>query len=237
MHIITARSFICDNIENTRGFSYRFVDEYDHEETLSASEDDDDESIMDMTKGEEDIDISNATDAPTDDGPTKPETLDDRNRRLAQEMREAFGVLEGLGNHSDMFREHFKRECVIVDVPLLLKTFNSGCTHLSCPGTSKVFHSKMSRGVLTVSWECSEGHLGCWRSSNVLCQKNGQDVYTNSMLMAAGIFISGNNYDKLSLFNEVIGLGFISKTTFNRVQTHFVIPEVMRYWEQMKDEI
>ena len=67
--------------------------------------------------------------------------------------------------------------------------------------------------------------------------KNGQDVYTNSMLMAAAIFISGNNYDKLSLFNEVIGLGFISKTTFNRVQTHFVIPEVMRYWEQMKDEI
>ena len=158
---------------------------------------------------------------PSDDGPTKPETLDDRNRRLAQEIREA--LLEGLGNHSDMF----KRERVIVDVPLLLKTFNSGCTHLSCPGTSKVLHSKMSGGVLTVSWECSEGHLGCWRSSNVLCQKNGQDVYTNSMLMAAGIFISGNSYDKLSPFNEVIGLGFISKTTFNRVQTHFVIREVM----------
>ena len=152
-------------------------------------------------------------------------------------MKEAFAVLDGLGDHGDMFHEHFKRERVIVDVPLLQKAFNSGCTFLSCPVTSKVLHSKMSGGVLTVSWECSEGHLGCWRSSNVVCQKNRQDVFTNSMLMAAGIFISGNNYDKLSLFNEFIGLGFISKTTFNRIQTHFVIPEVMRYWEQMKDEI
>ena len=131
-----------------------------------------------------------------------------------------------------MFDEHFKRDHVIVDVPLLLKTFNSSCTHLSCTGTSKVLNSKMLGSVLTVSWECSEGHLGCWRSSNVLCQKNGYDVYTNSLLMAAGIFISGNNFDKLSLFNDLFGLGFISKTTYNRMQTHFVIPEVTRYWEQ-----
>ena len=136
-----------------------------------------------------------------------------------------------------MFNKHFKIDRVIVDVPLLLKTFNSGCTHLSCPGTSKVLHFRLSGGVLTVPQECSEGHLGCWRSSNVLCQKNRQDVYANSLLMAAGIFTSGNKYDKLSLFNEFFGRGFISKTTYNRMQTHFVIPEVTRYWEQMKNEV
>ena len=141
---------MCGNIENSCGFIHRFLDEYDPEETLSANEDDD-ESILDVTKGEEDMEISNITDAPTDDVPTKPETLHNRNERLAQEMKEIFGALEGLGNHSGMFHEHFKRERVIADVPLLLKTFNSGCTHLSCLGTSKVLHSKMSGGVLTVS--------------------------------------------------------------------------------------
>jgi hypothetical protein len=53
--------------------------------------------------------------------------------------------------------------------------------------------------------------------------------------MAAGIFISGNNYDKLALFCRFLGLGLVSKATYNRMQTHFVIPEVKRYWEQMKD--
>ena len=149
-------------------------------------------------------------------------------------MKEAFSVLERFGNDSDMFDKHFLKNRVIVDVSLLLKTFNSGCTRLSCPGTSKVLNSKMLGGVLTVFWECSEGHLGCWRSSNVLCQKNGYDVYTNSLLMAAGIFIPGNNFDKLSLFNDLFGLGSISKTMYNRMQTHFVIPEVTRYWKQKK---
>lgn len=37
---------------------YRFSDEYDPEETLSASEDD--ENLVDVTKGEEDMDISHA---------------------------------------------------------------------------------------------------------------------------------------------------------------------------------
>lgn len=212
----------------------RFLDEYDPEETLSANED---EHILDLTQGEADMDISIVEDPPASDGPTRPESLNERNERLMQEMKTAFNVLEGLGNHSDMFDTHFKRDRVIVDVPLLLETFNKGCKHLSCPGTSKVKSSKMSGGVLTVSWECSEGHLGCWTSSNILCQKNGRDVHTNSLLMAAGVFMSGNNFNKLSLFNDFLGLGFISKTTYNRMQTHFIIPEVMHYWEQMKDEI
>ena len=51
---------------------------------------------MDVTKGEEDMDISNVEDPPADDGPMYPETLDKRNKRLAQGMKEAFSALEGL---------------------------------------------------------------------------------------------------------------------------------------------
>ncbi|CAB4027301.1 Hypothetical predicted protein [Paramuricea clavata] len=211
-----------------------FSDEYDPEETISATEDED---VVDRKKGEEDMDISNVEDPPTSNGPIKPNSLEERNERLAQEMKNAFSVLERLGNNSDLFGKHFKRDHVIVDVPLLLETFNNGCQHLSCPGASIIQNTNWNGGVLTFSWECSKGHLGYWRSSNVLCQKNGRDVYTNSLLMAAGVFISGNNFDKLSLFNDFFGPGFISKTTYNRMQTHFVIPEITRYWEQMKNEI
>jgi hypothetical protein len=141
--------------------------------------------------------------------PQKAESLQERNERLAEEMQNAFNVLAGLGNHNKMCSEHFQRDCVVVDVPLLLKVFNSGCQCLSCSGTSQVENSKMEGGVLTISWKCSEGHLGCWTSSKVLCQKNGQNVHTFTLLMAAGIFISGNNYDKLALFCRFLGLGVL----------------------------
>ena len=57
------------------------------------------------------------------------------------------------------------------------------------------------------------------------------------MLIAAGCFISGNNFDKLALFAKFLGLGFISNATYYRMQTFYIIPEVKRYWSQMKSEI
>ena len=67
-------------------------------------------------------------------------------------MQNAFNVLAGLGNHNKMCIEHFRRDCVVVDVPLLLKVFNNGCECLTCLGTSQVENSKMEGGVLTISW-------------------------------------------------------------------------------------
>ena len=55
--------------------------------------------------------------------------------------------------------------------------------------------------------------------------------------IAGGIFLTGNKYDKLALFCRFLGLELISKATYNRMQTHYIIPEVQRYWEQMKNEI
>ena len=54
--------------------------------------------------------------------------------------------------------------------------------------------------------ECSEGHSGCWTSSKVLCHQNEQVIYANSMLIAAGCFISGNNFDKLALLPNFLDL-------------------------------
>ena len=68
---------------------------------------------------------------------------------------------------------------------------------------------------------CSEGHYGSWTSSKELCEKHGRRVYTNSLLIAAGIFLTGNNYDKLALFCQFLGLELILKATYNRVQTHY----------------
>ena len=88
-----------------------------------------------------------------------------------------------------------------------------------------------------MSWECSKGHTGCWASSQELGRHHGQVIYANPLLMSAGCLISGNNFDKLSLFCQFLGLGIISNSTYYRMQTLYIIPEVTRYWEQMKAEI
>ena len=77
-------------------------------------------------------------------------------------------------------------------------------------------------GVLRVSWACSEGHFGFWMFSQKLCEKNSQDIHVNTLLLAAAVLISGKNFNKMDLFCKFLGLNFISKSTYNRIQTHNV---------------
>lgn len=107
--------------------------------------------------------------------------------------------------------------------------FRNGCQHAVCPGSSSVTNWKIEAWCLHVSWECSNGHMGCWTSSQLLCNKNGTDIYANSFLLAAGLLITGNNFNKLSLFCKFLGLGFICRSTYNRLQSNYLIPEINSY--------
>ena len=55
--------------------------------------------------------------------------------------------------------------------------------------------------------------------------------------MASGIYITGNRFNKLELFCKFMGLNFISKATFLRIQMHYIIPEVLHFWDKMKSKI
>ena len=188
-------------------------------------------NTVNTTQGEEDMDISYSEDVESPEH--KAESCQDRNTRLLQEMKSAFNTLNNIEKRNSVCNERYQQDRVIVDVSLLVGIFNKSCQHLSCSGKSKVLNTKMEGGVLRVSWECSEGHIGYWTSSKVLCQHRGQNIFVTSMLIAAGVLISGNSFDKMALFCKFLGLGCISKVTYNRVQTQFIVPELKRYWEQM----
>ena len=58
-----------------------------------------------------------------------------------------------------------------------------------------VVKDKRKKGVLT--WNCGSGHGCVWESSDVLVQKErGQKVYVNTVMLAASILLSGNNFSK-----------------------------------------
>jgi len=59
-----------------------------------------------------------------------------------------------------------------------------------------VVNKKSEGSVLIISWKCTEGHNGMWESSAVLGVKRGQKVYATSVLLAASIVVSGNNFDR-----------------------------------------
>ena len=71
----------------------------------------------------------------------------------------------------------------------------------------------------------------------MLCEKKGQKVYTNTVLLAAGVFLSGKNFEKMAMFCRILNIGFIAPATFTRVQRLYIIPEVVHIWEQMQKDI
>lgn len=104
----------------------------------------------------------------------KPETLNERTERIQEELKTVFNALYETGKHSSWYTEHLLQDRVVVDVSMILETFKKSCQQSSCNGTSRVTSTTFDGGVLRVSWGCSEGHVGFWTSSKVLCEKNGK---------------------------------------------------------------
>ena len=97
------------------------------------------------------------------------------------------------------------------------------------------------RKVVTGKNKCGINHKGeflssssavvevmvVWESSDVLVHKErGQKVYVNTVLLAASILLSGNNFSKRSLVSRCLNLGFISSATFGRIQKLYAIPAI-----------
>ena len=98
-------------------------------------------------------------------------------------------------------------------------------------------NTKSEGGVLIVSWKCTRGYNGIWESSAVHGVKRGRKVYAATVLLAASVVVSGNNFDKLSMFMEFLNVNFLSESTFSRIQMTCVTPVVKKLWEAMKAKV
>ena len=163
-----------------------------------------------------------------------PKTREERDKSIIKQLKTKFNTLNQAGKNSELYKKHVEKDRVVVDVELLLPLFEEGCQHASCCGKSKVTKLEMDVGVLRVSWECCDGDKGYWTSSRVLCQKHGQDIYATSLLLGTAVMLTGNNYDKVKMFCQFLGLGFISRSTYNRIQRNYINDVVFTYWEEMK---
>ena len=214
---------------------YYFSDsdsEFDDECTLSASE------KLSSTQGEEDMEITYTDDCGSIEVLLQygPETREEWRERLTAALKEKFNQINTVDKQSDEHEKYFNQDRVVVDVDIILNMFQV-CQLKTCLANSEVKSWHIAGGVLHITWTCANGHSDQWTSSKVLCKKKGQNVFVNTLLMAAAVLITGNNFEKMRTFFQFLGIGFLSSSTFHRIQRNYVVPEVLFLWEEMKNEI
>ena len=144
---------------------------------------------------------------------------------LIAELNEKLENMNSCGKKSPEHKNYFCQDRVVVDVNILLGMF----------GRSEKLANKA--GVIDVQWACVDGHTDHWISSHILCEKRGQKVFVNILLMASSLLITGNNFDKVHDLFKFLGVGFLSSSTLHRIQRNYIVPEVLSTWEEMKREI
>ncbi|XP_020624359.1 uncharacterized protein LOC110061841 [Orbicella faveolata] len=155
---------------------------------------------------------------------------------LQKKVEDVMKEVCNIDSDLDEFLSHFHKERIISELQEILNLFERNCQSKGCVGQCSVVNTKSEGGVLIVSWKCTEGHNGMWESSVVLGVKRGQKVYAATVLLAASIVVSGNNFDKLSMLMKFLNVSFLSESTFSCIQT-CVTPVVKELWEAMKEKL
>ena len=133
-----------------------------------------------------------------------PLTLEERKLAMKLQIQRDFEQLQQCKEESEKYKDMCTPERVIVDVDKVLHLCKGFCEVDGCGKERGVVDRKLEGGVLLLSLCCEKGHKSLWHSSKVLAEKRGQKLYVNPTLMAAAVLVTGNNFEKLSLFAKCL---------------------------------
>lgn len=132
------------------------------------------------------------------------------------------------------FEQEFKmvnEQKFICSLDLLISVFKARCQTPGCRLVPDVTYHFVGTTVV-INCLCSLSHAFRFLSSR---EVNG--IYTNNLLAASSIFLSGNSYGKVKRLADFYGLAFLGKSTYHRFQRLYIIPEVNEWWAWMRQEI
>lgn len=124
-----------------------------------------------------------------------------------------------------------KEKKFICSVDLFLDLFVKCCRVPGCNNVPQVKHHFVG-ATLVVHTTCQAGHHYSFASSH---EKNG--MFVNNVQSAAALLLSGNNFSKISRMAEFLNLGFVSESTFYRIQRLYLFPAVEEWWAWMREEL
>ncbi|XP_062511295.1 uncharacterized protein LOC134187194 [Corticium candelabrum] len=101
---------------------------------------------------------------------------------------------------------------VVCDEDCILQLLGKTCRYPFCWEEISV-QKKHIGSTLTLQWHCKKFHQGSWSSSARCKSQNGYPFFINNLLFAASVFLSGNNFSKISLLCQFFRLNSISQST------------------------
>ena len=128
-----------------------------------------------------------------------PHTCEEPKKTLQEIVQKDFKELMKGKSSSLKYQAMYEGARVMVDVEKIVPLFEGPCGKKSCDEKNEVVEQKLEAGVLTVTYQCKNGHHDVWHSSKVLSTKGGQKLFVTSTLLAAATLITGNNFEKISL--------------------------------------
>lgn len=167
----------------------------------------------------------------------QPQQISDDTETLKRNIKNVVQDICKADSDLNDFVSHYNSKRIITEVNQITKLFEKNCQEEGCTEHCSVVNTKSEGGVLVISWKCSQGHCGVWESSSILTVKRGQKVYALTVLLAASVIVTGNNFDKLDMLMKFLNVAFISERSFSRLQTTCAIPVVKELWENMKEKI
>ncbi|XP_043927201.1 uncharacterized protein LOC122801710 [Protopterus annectens] len=93
---------------------------------------------------------------------------------------------------------------------------------------------KMKGSCIVLSWACCNGHVAYrWSSQQTI--RNG--LHAGDLMLAAAIFMSGNNYAKIELLAQCLGLSVLREDSYYHLQRRYIVPVVEDYWKEMVSQM
>ena len=162
-----------------------------------------------------------------------PVTFSKYKEEMESILKEKVSGLEKVDASLESFFKMFQKERALVETSMIESLLIGPCRQVDCCARQIVTEKKIDGCVLSLVYKCEKGHSGIWYSSSVICQKRDQKVYVTPTLISAAVLISGNNFDKLSLFAKCLNWKFVSQTHFTRTQSLYAIPSIKDFWLRM----
>nr|XP_022344857.1 uncharacterized protein LOC111137607 isoform X2 [Crassostrea virginica] len=141
-----------------------------------------------------------------------------------------------LGTTCNQVKTHEEMQEFLSDHPCitycgqLLKLANlkmpESCTNTDCGAKVGVVKEVVASAVYLI-WICQKGHtLHRWCSQPVL----NRGVHSGDLMLASSVVLSGSNFQKVTMFAKFLQLPILSKSTFYRMQRHYIVPSVREHW-------
>ncbi|KAK3087648.1 hypothetical protein FSP39_008715 [Pinctada imbricata] len=127
--------------------------------------------------------------------------------------------------------------CALVFVTQLIQLaklkVDGNCLVKGCRSIVEIKLDKVGSAVYS-TWICENSHVKYkWCSQPVMNRR----FLSGDLLITSAVLLSGNNFLKMKLFADFMKLYFPSKSSFNRIQTVYLVPSIEEYWLSQQDAI